>query len=154
VALAGRIDRIDTARDGSESAFVIDYKTGSRPTARDVSEQRDLQLPIYALAAAIGGIEGMPAASSVAGGAYYGLAADTVGFGKPQMADASALNDQARTVLATALEAIRAGASSPLVPDQWGDPDPDACRFCPFRGVCRYDERLNAPEPTRTGGGA
>ncbi len=153
VEMTGRIDRIDLATDGSGAAMVIDYKTGKPPNPKEVAEQRDLQLPIYAIGTLIGAGK-TPAASSIAGGAYYGLFADGVGCAKPQLADDSDLHDQGRTILATALAAVRCDGPFPLVPDEWGEADPKACAYCPFRGVCRYDERLLDPASAADGGGS
>ncbi len=47
LTLGGKIDRIDTLRDGTTE--IIDYKTGTAPKSRDVS--KDLQLTVYAMAA-------------------------------------------------------------------------------------------------------
>jgi len=49
IRLIGKIDRMDRTRAG---VVLIDYKTGSTPiSAREVIEGRNLQLPIYVLAA-------------------------------------------------------------------------------------------------------
>jgi CRISPR/Cas system-associated exonuclease Cas4 (RecB family) len=51
VRLMGKIDRIDLLPGPTGPAFrVIDYKTGSCPTRKDVKEALYLQLPLYALA--------------------------------------------------------------------------------------------------------
>ncbi|MCX6791780.1 MAG: UvrD-helicase domain-containing protein [Candidatus Gottesmanbacteria bacterium] len=46
LTLGGKIDRIDTRRDGTME--IIDYKTGTAPKARD--PKKDLQLTVYAMA--------------------------------------------------------------------------------------------------------
>lgn len=137
--LEGRIDRLDMALDGS-AAMVIDYKTGAPPTAADVRERRELQLPIYAIAALIGGGD-LPPAPAVAGGAYYRLGGDAPGFSRLQLEKDADLKEMGATVLAVALEALRCDGPFPLAPGEWGAADPKACAYCPFRGVCRYDER-------------
>lgn len=49
VRVRGRIDRIDLV--GQDGFFLFDYKTGSSvPSAKDIREGRDLQMPLYALA--------------------------------------------------------------------------------------------------------
>ena len=50
VRLIGRIDRVDVRRLGEWTVFrVIDYKTGTVPSAARVNTGREVQLPIYAL---------------------------------------------------------------------------------------------------------
>jgi DNA helicase-2/ATP-dependent DNA helicase PcrA len=46
LTLGGKIDRIDTLKDGTME--IIDYKTGTAPKARD--PKKDLQLTVYAMA--------------------------------------------------------------------------------------------------------
>lgn len=51
VKLRGRIDRIDLVETEAGPRFrVIDYKSGSPPSAKEVSDGRMLQLPLYAMA--------------------------------------------------------------------------------------------------------
>lgn len=52
LTLGGKIDRIDTSRDGTME--IIDYKTGQAPKSRDVT--KDLQLTVYAMAGGYGGV--------------------------------------------------------------------------------------------------
>ena len=47
IRIRGRIDRIDLPADGSPGFQVIDYKTGSAPTAASMAEGTSFQLPIY-----------------------------------------------------------------------------------------------------------
>jgi ATP-dependent helicase/DNAse subunit B len=47
IRIRGRIDRIDLPADGSAGFQVIDYKTGSAPTATNMAEGTSFQLPIY-----------------------------------------------------------------------------------------------------------
>jgi ATP-dependent helicase/nuclease subunit B len=47
IRIRGRIDRIDLPADGSAGFQVIDYKTGSAPTAASMAEGTSFQLPIY-----------------------------------------------------------------------------------------------------------
>ena len=51
VRLQGKIDRIDLVESPAGVGFrVIDYKTGSSPSAKDVAASLYVQLPLYALA--------------------------------------------------------------------------------------------------------
>lgn len=51
VKLKGRIDRIDVVESPAGRRFrIIDYKSGSPPSSKDVTERRMLQLPLYAMA--------------------------------------------------------------------------------------------------------
>ncbi len=53
ILLRGKIDRLDRAGAGArEGLLVIDYKTGALPKPADIVEGRNLQLPLYTLAAA------------------------------------------------------------------------------------------------------
>jgi ATP-dependent helicase/nuclease subunit B len=58
--VTAKADRIDVMADGSLS--IIDYKTGSPPSAKEVAAGYAPQLPIEALIARHGGFEGVPAA--------------------------------------------------------------------------------------------
>ena len=62
ITLGGKVDRIDRAADGS--LVIIDYKTGTPPGAKAVSEGYSMQLGLLGLIADRGGfpdIEGVPA---------------------------------------------------------------------------------------------
>jgi len=48
IAIAGRIDRVDRSPEGLR---ILDYKTGQAPAKQEIAEGRDLQLPLYVLAA-------------------------------------------------------------------------------------------------------
>jgi DNA helicase-2/ATP-dependent DNA helicase PcrA len=52
LTLGGKIDRIDTLKDGTTE--IIDYKTGTAPKVRD--PKKDLQLTVYAMAGADEGV--------------------------------------------------------------------------------------------------
>ena len=139
IPLHGRIDRIDAARDGSPHCAVIDYKTGTPPTNKDVAEGKDLQLAAYALAVILGGLPGLPDQPVIAGGAYYALRNDDPGF--KQLLPLDQLQRDAETIVVTARAMIRAEGTFPLVPDSRAIREPVPCRFCHLRGVCRLDER-------------
>jgi hypothetical protein len=54
IHIRGKIDRVDRIRlQGREGLLVVDYKTGRLPSARDIAEGRNLQLPLYTEAAGI-----------------------------------------------------------------------------------------------------
>lgn len=117
VEIAGRIDRVDVAADGS--AFrVVDYKTGDRPPS---GAAPGLQLPVYVRAAAE--ITGLPVE---AGSAEYYYVTRRAGFARtPAAIDAGPGLD---TVVAELCAAITAGDFHP---------EPHTCRTT---GRCEYPE--------------
>ena len=144
VTIRGRIDRVDQAVDGAAFA-VIDYKTGSLPTAREVGDGRHLQLQIYALALLLGGVDDLPTATGAVEGAFYGLRVDGVGFKieKPHLAGDHDLRRDAAEIMTLARAMLRRDHDFPLVPEARDEmPDPGPCAYCPFRGTCRLDEKL------------
>jgi ATP-dependent helicase/nuclease subunit B len=62
VSLYGKADRIDRAADGS--LVIVDYKTGSPPSAKAVAEGYSLQLGLLGLIAEHGGFEGVEGIAS------------------------------------------------------------------------------------------
>lgn len=144
VPLKGRIDRVDVRRDGDQGVLVLDYKTGRRPSAKDVVEGRDLQLATYALALVLGGAPGVSADVERMGGQFHLLKPGEVGFkdGKTIALTPEMLQRDACTILAAARAMLRADGPFPLAPGFEGVEDPDPCRYCHLDGVCRRDERL------------
>ena len=69
ITIYGRADRIDRAADGSIA--VVDYKTGSPPSAKQVEKGFSLQLGLLALMAERGGFTDMPGTAS--GFEYWSL---------------------------------------------------------------------------------
>lgn len=69
--LRGRADRIDRLPDGGFE--IIDYKTGSVPSAKHVRDGLQPQLTLEALALSQGGFEGVDAAEAPAALAYWKL---------------------------------------------------------------------------------
>jgi DNA helicase-2/ATP-dependent DNA helicase PcrA len=117
--VAGRIDRMDRAADGSVS--IVDYKTGKARSQEDADES--LQLSIYAMAAyekwgyRVGGL------------AFHNL-------------EGNVLVSTRRTEfqLAEARERVRAVARG--IAEGNFKPKPDFyCNFCAFRGLCPAREK-------------
>ena len=78
VTLSGRFDRIDRLADGTLG--IIDYKTGSAPSAKAVRAGYSQQLGLLGLIAERGGFEGL--AGSAMAFEYWSMARDGDGFGK------------------------------------------------------------------------
>jgi len=135
VLLRGRIDRIDLLYDNGEpNGFaVFDYKSGGGPSARDILDGLDVQLPVYALAAELilgdgGGMECLE-------WAYYRVRRPIRLVGAPSgKAEVTIANciDAARVFVLRYATAIRDGRFALR-------PEPGPCGFCEFRGACRFD---------------
>lgn len=143
LGLQGMIDRIDLVRvDGRVFFRIIDYKTGSCPSRRQVDEGLALQLPLYALAAerlilASEGAEPLDAA-------YWGLRDE--GF-KPVLRVAKLDRGEVRPGLdwpdyvrrleafVLALVARLRGAEFPVYPRE-----ADCTRSCEYRFTCRIGQ--------------
>ena len=125
--MRGRIDRID---QGEEGYRVLDYKTGSLPTAGQVKEGISLQLVAYALA-----LEQViaPGAACVEG---VLLQVGTSARVAVQQSGRSTSWEEARRGffegVAAALRGIREAAFPPT-------PQPDVCARCDARRMCRID---------------
>jgi len=140
IAVTGRLDRADLARDGA-TVQVIDYKTGEPPTRTAVKDGEDLQLSLYALAVRLGGVGGVPAEAAIIG-SYYGLKPGEIGLpDQPHLGPDHDLVRDGGAVLAAALAMADRTAPYTLLPGG-GDPDgPRApCRHCAWRRACRIDE--------------
>lgn len=153
--LTGTIDRIDTARDRGGRAVVIDYKTGRLPAARAVAEAEEPQLLLYAIAVETGAASALGGPLRVEEAGYYRIAGRraqlrTFSLAEGDKPGREALREGARRLLQEAAAATDAGGVFPLIPRQRaGDLAGQLpCRHCPFRGVCRIDER---PVPPRVG---
>ncbi|HXM40589.1 MAG TPA: PD-(D/E)XK nuclease family protein [Bryobacteraceae bacterium] len=120
VEISGRIDRIDIAPDGG--AYVIDYKYSGAQNTKNLATNEDLlqpQLYMLALDRCFGlRPEGM---------SYWGLKGGVKRT--PQV-----LFDPAPTIETTLriVDEVRTGRIEPH------PADPDKCRFCELRDVCRY----------------
>ncbi|HNV20293.1 MAG: hypothetical protein GXX88_03910 [Candidatus Hydrogenedentes bacterium] len=127
IQMRGRIDRID---QGEEGYRVLDYKTGSLPTAGQVKEGISLQLVAYALA-----LEQViaPGAACVEG---VLLQVGTSARVAVQQSGRSTSWEEARRGffegVAAALRGIREAAFPPT-------PQPDVCARCDARRMCRID---------------
>lgn len=132
VRLRGRVDRIDITPD-AQSAWVVDYKTGS---ARDFKEGKGdpllggkkLQLPIYLAAVA-----GVPSAR-----ALYWFITRKGGFNREVVYDP---NPENRARFERVLEAIVRGIRAGAFPAFSGEEDEywggyDNCRYCDFGRIC------------------
>ncbi len=155
VTVRGTIDRVDRAQDGTGGLFVLDYKTGSAPSAKHISALEDLQLLLYAAVVEMGAVPG--AAGPVVHAAYYGL--DPKGRpgpvtsykklpvvreddGPPRL-----VVEGAQALVALAADAADPAAVFPLLPRARAGTQegPLLCRWCDMRGVCRVEERDLGP---------
>ncbi|XWN32204.1 MAG: double-strand break repair protein AddB [Devosia sp.] len=75
VSLTGRIDRIDLTKDGAD---VIDYKTGTTPSANQVKTFLEPQLPLEAALVRSGAVEGVAATTPITGLYYVAVGAGRV----------------------------------------------------------------------------
>jgi ATP-dependent helicase/DNAse subunit B len=143
----GRIDRIDTAADGR--AYVIDYKySAAQRTKGRLTDENLLQAPLYLLGAE------RSLGVKPAGMFYVGLKGGVLYVG---WSDSGLLNSQTlpedwlektaqRTLAAAA--GIRSGRIEPH------PANPDNCRFCDCRDVCRVELAPAAAEVEEEAAGA
>jgi ATP-dependent helicase/DNAse subunit B len=144
IEIAGKIDRLDTAGDGS--AYVIDYKySGKAKLKSKLDDERLLQAQLYGMAAE------RTFGASLAGMFYVGLKREVVYvgwsanglLGKEPFPEDWFERAAERTL--AAVEQIRAGRVAP-------DPaDTDHCEWCDFRDACRVDLRAAAVEERAAG---
>jgi ATP-dependent helicase/nuclease subunit B len=158
VRIRGRIDRIDRLPDGR--FLIVDYKTGSHPSLRDIEAGKAFQLPLYLRA-----VETLTAMQGVAG-CYYTLRRGEIRnrpvfwdaslkeqfkpfsvSSRSGVADVRALVDASLAHVSRCLEGIRSGWFAPRS-------DPGPCPgYCDFKTVCRFDSlRLLATEEVRDDG--
>ncbi|MBS3735001.1 MAG: PD-(D/E)XK nuclease family protein [Phycisphaerae bacterium] len=134
--LRGRIDRVDrVCIDGREGVFVVDYKTGRLPQAKDIPAGRSLQLPLYAAAA-----ETLLDAPSL-GGAFHRVAGapdertfaplTRRGAGYQRNKDYAAQREEALAAAARFVARIRHGRFDAL-------PTHECPSWCAYRQVCHY----------------
>jgi DNA helicase-2/ATP-dependent DNA helicase PcrA len=124
--VAGRIDRIDRAADGSVT--IVDYKTGKARSQEDADES--LQLSIYAIAARD----------------KWGYSVGELVFQNLE-GNIAVLSRRTEFQLEEARERVRAVASAIAEGDFQPKPDYH-CNFCAFRGLCPAREK-RAPKLAR-----
>jgi ATP-dependent helicase/nuclease subunit B len=113
IELRGRIDRLDRRRDGS--CAIVDYKTGTAPRKKEVTDGLRPQLPLLAALVEGGGL-GVEGAAMVSRLAYLELKG-----GEPPGVEPLALDDPAEVVART-LDGVRrllgayAGGEVPYLP--------------------------------------
>src|ERR1035437_3696444 len=149
VGVRGKIDRLDVAPDGR--AYVIDYKySGPQRTKQRLADDNLLQAPLYVMAAekAFG--------TRPAGMFYAGLKGGVVyaGWSDAPVGDLTAEpiperwleNAEERTL--RVVEEIRAGRV------EAAPSNPENCRFCDYRDVCRVGVLASLPAPASQAEGA
>ncbi len=140
VRLDGRIDRVDILHDkgDGQSARIIDYKTGSLPSAGDIAGCRNLQLPLYI--DAVEKLLHMPSG----GGAFH-----HVGDGdKKQQSFAPGERFGNSNLSAEQFDEIRRSVREKLgkMVTAMGEGrfdaiSPHSCAgYCPFGRICQYSE--------------
>jgi ATP-dependent helicase/DNAse subunit B len=124
LAISGKIDRLDTAPDGR--AYVIDYKySGAQSTKEKVKDESLLQAPLYLMAAEE--YFGLKAAGMF----YVGLKGGVVYAGWKEIPEGWLERKKQQTLQVVA--EIRVGRVD-VAPA-----NPDKCRYCDFRDVCRVE---------------
>jgi ATP-dependent helicase/DNAse subunit B len=123
--LRGYIDRVDRAADGR--VRIIDYKTAapSAYTDRAVREGKELQLPLYALAAE----EALELGEIVDGFYWHVRHAEPSRFTLAGFGPGAAMS----TAVAHAWEAVRGARRGSFVPEV---PDNDCPAYCPAATFC------------------
>ena len=118
LAISGKIDRLDTAPDGR--AYVIDYKYSNAQSTKDkIKDENLLQAPLYVM-----GVK-------AAGMFYVGLKGAVVYAGWKEIPEGWLERKKEQTLQVVA--EIRAGRVD-VAPA-----NPDKCRYCEFRDVCRVE---------------
>ncbi len=97
ITLRGRADRVDELAGGG--LLILDYKTGTMPSAQEVASGALPQLPLEALLAARGAFHNVPAGSVMQLG-YWRLSGGAPAGEVLELQDAQALAEQADLLLA------------------------------------------------------
>ncbi len=132
VKIQGVIDRVDlvTAKDGEVRFRVIDYKTGSNPSAKDVQAGLASQLPLYALAVERLGLA--PEAARLDGFGYWSLPKS--GYKRIPTPDWAGYSLRLSAYIVALVGRLREG-KFPI------DSRKKDCRkFCDFQAICRVGE--------------
>ncbi len=132
VRLEGKIDRVDVVENGdsSPSFRVIDYKTGTPPSKKDVNSLFMVQLPLYALAVERLGLAGATARPVDVG--YWDLREK--GYTKIELTDWPELKVRLEASIIDAVDRLRSGRFEV-------NPRKDDCTgYCDFASACRIGE--------------
>lgn len=124
--IKGRIDRIDQSRTQPTQHTIIDYKTGSLPTKKEIDAAEKIQLPFYALLT-----DGTPDAARQV--CYLPLGKADEVQSKYVIAD-EALSQLKRDIaqrLITLVDKMRQGQPLPA----WENKD--ICQYCSMINLCR-----------------
>lgn len=139
VLFRGQIDRVDRASDGQ--LIVYDYKTGSidqykKLASRDdrLDAGRQLQLPIYALAACA-------AFGDAPVSAHYWAVSESGGYGIFGYSMDEPTFARLGDVLSVLVGLVRHG-NFPQVPGKQTLGSNENCRYCPYDRVCPSTSRL------------
>jgi ATP-dependent helicase/nuclease subunit B len=139
--LKGRIDRIDVIESPSSPRFrVIDYKSGTPPSGKDVTEYRMLQLPLYAMA--VGELLYGEGRGELMDVGYWGL--KDKGYRPIVFPEWTRARDELLEQVFAVIRSIQGGAFQ-IAPRQEG------CeKYCEYRVVCRIRQvrlagKLEAP---------
>jgi ATP-dependent helicase/DNAse subunit B len=122
----GRIDRVDLNADGTE-AMIVDYKSSlSNIAKKDITEGRNIQLTLYAMALELL----LPEADCVE--TRYLKIGTVEKYGTVDKTKSEAWAN-ARVTLESSIRDIQAGVFHPKA-------DEKVCRYCPSNKVCRFEE--------------
>ena len=141
--LTAKADRIDRLADGPLA--IIDYKTGSVPSTKDVERGVAPQLPLEAVIAEAGGFQFVPA-GEVGELAYWRMTGGRESGSVQSIAkgaEAAALAAEARSGLLQ-LIALFDDAATPYEPVPWPERAP---RYSDYRHLARIAEWSQAEEP-------
>ncbi len=132
VKLQGKIDRIDLVRDsmGKVGFRVIDYKTGSNPSGRDVKVGLASQLPLYALA-----VEQLifpDGDHSLGGIGYWSLGGD--GYKPVRIKEWQAYRELLMDFIVALVGQLREG-QFPIASQK-----KDCRKYCDYHAACRVTE--------------
>lgn len=137
IALRGKIDRVDVLEvGGKRSLLIVDYKTGRLPSPGDITSGRNLQAPLYSMAAE------KLLERECAGGAFHQVGQDagritsfcSLTARKGQIIENEKFAQQwqdALDALGRHIDSIRAGRFDL-------EPSGDCPSYCPMRLICHF----------------